>query len=175
MAAFRPPKRNEEADLREAFVADDVRGELLLGGEVFVTPAVSTGRLYQQILSDQLDWTGLTSGARRTVMEIERSLSVVDFGTAIAAADSGPVERRYRGYSITFRASQSDPNLTYLLISGASMTTDSPGNLIVFGMDDRRISLPLPLSRRGVIQVLIDNSSELYDLLSEPASVLILR
>ena len=45
MAAFRPPKRNEEADLREAFVADDVRGELLLGGEVFVTPAVSTGQV----------------------------------------------------------------------------------------------------------------------------------
>lgn len=175
MVSFRSPKRNEVADLREAFIAEDIRGDLLRGSEPFATPVISSASLYQQILSGQMDWEGLSSGGRRTAMVIERSLSVVDFGVAIAAADAGLVERRYHGYSITFRPSQSDPGLTYLLISGASLAEDNPGSLSVFGEGERRVSLSLPPVRRGVIQVLIDNSSDLYDLLSEPASVLILR
>ncbi|MEQ9198666.1 MAG: hypothetical protein RLN80_01675, partial [Rhodospirillales bacterium] len=122
MVTFRRPKRNEEADLRAAFVAEDACGELLQQGQPSGIPAASTARLYQQLLSGQLDWARLSPGARRTATELERGLSVVDFGTAIAAADSGPLSRHQPGCSVTFRPSQSNPGLTYMLVSGAALT-----------------------------------------------------
>lgn len=93
-----------------------------------------------------------------------------------AAASSGAVTMRSgTGFEITLRESRADRDQLYLIIKLASTANPAPGTLFVIGDDEgcRKVALPRPTD--GVIQLLLDMTSDLAGALCNPKTDVFLR
>ena len=95
---------------------------------------------------------------------------------ASAAASSGAATTRSgTGFEITLRKSRADKDQLYLIIKLAGNAIPAPGTLFVIGEGEgcRRIPLPRPID--GVIQMLLDSTSDLAGALCNPKTDVFLR
>ncbi len=93
-----------------------------------------------------------------------------------AAASSGAVTTRSgTGFEITLRESRADRDQLYLIIKLASTTIPAPGTLFVLGDGEGCRKVPLPKPTDGVIQLLLDITSDLAGALCNPKTDVFLR
>lgn len=93
-----------------------------------------------------------------------------------AAASSGAVTTRSgSGFEMTLRKSRADRDQLYLIIKLASAALPAPGTLFVIGEGEgcRKVALPRPID--GVIQLLLETTSDLAGALCNPKTDVFLR
>lgn len=95
---------------------------------------------------------------------------------ARAAASSGSVTTRSgTGFEITLRKSRADRDQLYMIIKLAGSAFPAPGTLFVIGDGEGCRKVPLPRPVDGVIQLLLDTTSELAGALCNPRTDVFLR
>jgi hypothetical protein len=173
MPDYQKPGRNELEDLRETFAAEDALGEFGAGlgrGKAHAGGAA----LYSLVRSAQTPWSSLTPGKRAAARQMERMISEVEFPLPVAAADTGPLDRRASGYLIRSQPSAGDEGWTWIIVEFPVGYAGSARRLIAWRGEDERAEISLPPARRGVSQAMIENDSALYRMLCDPKSVVLL-
>lgn len=94
----------------------------------------------------------------------------------VAAASSGPIlSRDGQGCRIRFERSRAEPNQTYVIIELTDKRAPPPATLFVWDREDRCRRYPLPLAQEGVIQMLVEQESDLLQGLLDIKSEVFLR
>lgn len=94
----------------------------------------------------------------------------------VAAASSGTVERREgQGCRIRFEASRAEPSQTYVIIELIDQERPIPGALFVCYADYRCVKFALPPAHDGVIQILLEQDSDLLAKLRDIKTEVFLR
>ena len=141
--------------------------------------AVSAGRLYAYV-QGQHDETVTrliqeNLAARRLYRNLLQRNAYFHVPQAIAASSEEFPERHCNGCKIRLQASRAESNQVYLIIELTDKRRDMPTMLSVFGDDETCEMLELPPARNGVIQTIIDKTSLLAKLLSNPKTETFLR
>jgi hypothetical protein len=94
----------------------------------------------------------------------------------VAAASSGTVERREGpGCRIRFEASRAEPSQTYVIIELSDPETPMPNALFVCYAEYQCVKFVLPPARDGVIQILLEQDSDLLAKLRDIKTEVFLR
>ena len=94
----------------------------------------------------------------------------------IAAASSGTVEwRDGPGCRIRFEASRAEPSQTYVIIELSDPETPIPNALFVCYAEYRCVKFSLPPARDGIIQILLEQDSDLLAKLRDIKTEVFLR
>ena len=94
----------------------------------------------------------------------------------VAAASSGIVERREGpGCRIRFEASRAEPSQTYVIIELSDPEVPVPGTLFVCYAEYRCVKFALPPAHDGVIQILLEQDSDLLAKLRDIKTEVFLR
>ncbi len=133
-----------------------------------------------------------TQGGRATDRELERAIAgdprlCADFRRLLektaasrlprsAAASTGILERREgEGCRIRFEKSRAEPTQTFVMIELADTEAPPPSVLFVCDVDNRCVKFPLPPARDGVIQILLEQGSDLLERLLDIRNEVFLR
>ena len=94
----------------------------------------------------------------------------------VAAASSGTVEQREgQGCRIRFEASRAEPSQTYVIIELSDPEAPMPGALFVCCAEYRCVKFALPPAHDGVIQILLEQDSDLLAKLRDIKTEVFLR
>ena len=132
-----------------------------------VDPAVDDAELGRALETDPQLWADFHSLLERTA---------TDYLPRVAAASSGPVlSRDGEGCRIRFEQSRAEPNQTYVIIELADKRGDPPSSLLILDSHNQCHKFVLPQARDGVIQMLVEQSSDLLEGLLDIKTEVFLR
>jgi hypothetical protein len=169
--------------LRELFVAimdlDDITKAT---AEPFRRRSIALGRFYTYVTEPggpedpELERALEEDPALRADFRRLLEKTAASYLPQVAAASSGTVERREgQGCRIRFEASRAEPNQTYVIIELSDPETPMPGALFVFYAEYRCVRFALPPAHDGVIQILLEQDSDLLAKLRDIKTEVFLR
>lgn len=112
---------------------------------------------------------------RRVYKSIVKAQSRFHIPQAIAASSEEYPERHVAGCSVRLQTSKAQSDQLYLIIEFSDKKGDMPKKLVCVGSDETLADLDLPVGRNGVIQTIIETSSQLAKLLADPKTEIYLR
>ncbi|MBL6928907.1 MAG: hypothetical protein ISR44_07015 [Rhodospirillales bacterium] len=112
---------------------------------------------------------------RRDMDQILEKTALYHF-PLVAAASSGAVEERDgEGFKIKLRQSRAESSQTYVMIELDETNTSQPSTLFVRGSEHFYGKYPLPEAQGGVIQLLVESSSDLVKALRDVHTEVFIR
>ena len=173
----------EGAELEAAARAFDEASHLdtLLRGPAG-PPRIAFGRLYAYAtdvegaadpeLTEALDRDpGLRAGLRRLV----EKTAILRLPRVAAASAGAILNRDGEGCRIRFQRSRAEPRQTYVIIELEDGQGTPRTTLITCDSEDRCLKFPLPEAREGVVQMLLDEDSELLRALLDIKTEIFIR
>ena len=94
-------------------------------------------------------------------------LADISFGYAKSANTGGPLMRECEGLRIDFKASPIKDNATYMFIYLTSPLQKNYQFMVIVDKTNNVTRFALPKARENIIQIMIDNTSMLYQLLCQ--------
>lgn len=173
----------DAASIAEArFIARDALESLSREATEPVAAAVSFHEIYRYatdadaLPGPALAWALATNDRVRDDLHrlLSRTAPLQQFSRA--AASSGAITTRHgSGFEMTLRESRADRDQVYLIIRLGDFSHPAPTTLFVLddGAGCRKVPLPTPSD--GVIQMLLDVTSDLAESLCDPKSDVFLR
>jgi len=144
-----------------------------------VEGAIAASRIYRYVMGASDDTVAQAVRENMSVRRIYRQLlekaSSFHIPEALAASTEDYPERHGDGCLVRLQASRAQEDQLYLIIELKDQRRDLPQSLTLFGADDQMESLDLPKGRNGVVQTIIDRSSLIARLLSDPKTEIFLR
>ena len=177
------PVWSDAASLGEAiFIAGDALDTLSRQAEELVSATVSFHDIYRYatdpdaIASPALAWALATNDRVRDDLHrlLRRTAPLQQFSRA--AASTGTITTRQgAGFEMILRESRADRDQIYLIIRLGDLSHPVPATLFVLedGAGCRKV--PLPMAADGVIQMLLDVTSDLALSLRDPKTDVFLR
>lgn len=173
----------DAASLSEAvFIARDGLNNLSRQTQETADPAVSFHEIYQFATDPDATAGPVLSLALATSDRVRADLhrllcrTAPMQPTARAAASSGAITTRQgSGFEMTLRESRADRGQIYLIIRLGEFSQPSPTTLFVINHGAACRKVPLPAPSDGVIQMLLDVTSDLAASLCDPKTDVFLR
>jgi hypothetical protein len=97
-----------------------------------------------------------------------------EFDLARAASDGDLLPRVGEGCAIRYEDSRADRDHVYVVIK-VDREGATPSQLVLFDREDNAHRFDLPAPRRGIIQLLVERSSEMLEHLKDPATRVLLK
>jgi len=94
---------------------------------------------------------------------------------ALAASSDVLPTREGEGCRVRMQESRAEPDQVYIIIELTRNREATPNALMVCGAGDQIAQTALPASRNGVIQVIVEKTSEILTLLADPKSEVFVR
>lgn len=177
MITYTPTPKDKEAAQSEFRALDQADALMQAHGG-----GVSPSRLWAYAQGDLVDGCDDVERAldqnpamRKAYRDMVRGAALFTFPEAMAAADGDTLpERSGQGCKLSLKPSRAEESQLYLIVE-LKDTSKTPKALVVSGEDDHTHQMPLPPSRDGIIQVIVEKNSDIVRALKDPKSEAYLR
>lgn len=181
MTDFPVPDDERLNEFRASFSAFSATRELMEKGAHGSSETVSARKLYAYAAgmaaypNARLEAMLRTHpGMRVAYRRMMNAAATYSLGTAMAASDGDLLPRSGEGCSIRFEKSQAEKGLYYVIIE-LQDATQGAGYLGLCDAENNCRQFSLPGARRGIIQFLTDEDSDILNLLRDPNTEVLLR